>query len=98
MNACYISATQYENVMSKKQKYAISNLGPVDKRFLKKYAKDTKDTLKLCMKEDKKKCKTCINYDKKDFRSIHNYTHDIREVCLDCGRGFEWKNYKPKET
>lgn len=96
MDVCYISASEYRNVMSGKQKYTWSSCGPVDKKFLKKCDKDNKKLFKQIMKENKKKCKTCVNFNKKDFQSISNY-YNICGACLDCGRGLEWKNYKPKE-
>ena len=69
----------------------------VDKKFLKKCDKDTKNTIKQCNKENRKKCKTCINFDEKDPCDISNHSYVMSKICLDCGRGFEWKNYKPKE-
>ena len=97
MNIMYVSAGDVEKVLSGKQKYCMSNFGPVDKRTLKKNLKDTKKTLKDINKRNKAKCKTCMNFSKDDPCDISNYSYQMSKVCLDCGRGFEWKNYKSKE-
>ncbi len=97
MSHLIISASAYQKVMKGEQKYAWSNYGPVGKKFLKKCDKDTKKTIKQCNKEIRKKCKTCVNFDKNDPCDLTNYLYRMTDVCLDCGRGFEWRNYKPKE-
>ena len=93
----YISASDYQKVMNNEIKYCMSNYGPVDKKFLKKCDKETKNTIKECNKEIRKKCKSCINFDKNDPCDISNYSYKMKSICVDCGRGFEWKNYKSKE-
>jgi len=97
MNVLCVSGSDYQKVMTGEQKYCWSNYGPVDKKFLKKCDKDTKKTIKQCNKEIKNKCKSCVNFDKKDPCDISNYSYVMSKVCRDCGRSFEWKNYKPKE-
>lgn len=97
MNEIYISASEYQKVMNGKQKYGYCSCGLVDKKLLKKCDKDNKQMLKQIMKENKKKCKTCVNFNKKDFQNVSNYLNNMCKICLDCGRGFEWKNYKIKE-
>lgn len=100
MSYMIVSATDFENVLNGKQKYCISTgsyNGLVDKKMLKQCEKDNKKIHEQINKENRKKCKTCVHLDKNDPVDISDYTYKMSDVCIDCGRGFDWKNYEEKK-